>query len=254
MRPEPVQGAALASGDVAPCTPGGRPASWAATGRSGGVSRPPYGSLNLASHVGDDPDAVMANRDIARDLVGAAGVAVAGAVHGSRAALASEPGEIAGVDAVISRTPGLAAVALGADCLVMGLIGDDDLSLAAVHCGWRGLVADVTGSTVAALGDLGVGVHHVVLGPAVCGACYPVPPERAEEVRDTCSPAVAAAALVICRDGQPGIDVRRGVIARLAELGLTAVTSVDICTVEDARLFSHRRDGVTGRQGIVLVR
>lgn len=254
MRPEPVQGSALASGDIAPCTPGGRPASWAATGRSGGVSLPPYRSLNLASHVGDNPIAVTANRDIVRDLIGAAGIAVVGAVHGSQAALASAPGETAGVDAVISRTPGLAALALGSDCLVMGLIGDDDLSVAAVHCGWRGLVADVTGSTVAALADLGAGVHHVVLGPSVCGACYPVPEERAEEVRDTCSAAVANAALVTCPDGQPGIDVRGGVLARLAELGLTAVTSVDVCTVEDARLFSYRRDGVTGRQGIVLVR
>lgn len=249
-----VQGLPPYSGVIAASTPGGRPVNWAATGRLGGVSGPPYESLNLASHVGDDEDAVAANRDILTGLVGATGVAVTGSVHGADIALASGPGEIHGIDAVITQTPGLAVAALAADCLVLGLVGDDEGTVAAVHCGWRGLVADVTGSAVAALRALGVGVQHVVLGPSVCGHCYPVPRERADDVRLSCSAAVADAALLTCRDGQPGIDVRRGVLARLAELGVASVTSVDACTAEQPDFFSHRRDGVTGRQGIVLVR
>ena len=53
-------------------------------------------------------------------------------------------------------------------------------------------------------------------------------------------------------DGQPGIDVREGVRARLDELGVLpeVIVTVGSCTVEDSGLFSYRRDGQTGRQGV----
>ena len=71
----------IAAGVVAPRSPGGRPASWAATGRSGGVSIPPYDSLNLAGHVGDDPDAVAVNLVRAGALLGPGTVAEIGLVN-----------------------------------------------------------------------------------------------------------------------------------------------------------------------------
>lgn len=251
-----MQGHPPYSGVVAPSTPGGRPASWAATGRFGGVSDGQFESWNLATHVGDRRDDVVANRDALRALVSADELAVMGAVHGADVAVACEAGEVAGVDALISRNPGLAVAALGADCLVMAVIGDDDETVAAVHCGWRGLALDVAGVVIDRMRTDGVEPAHVVLGPAICGACYPVPVLRADEVRDTCSGSVSRAAIVRCTDGQPGIDVRRGVAARLVELEVDAriVTSLDACTAEDPAFFSHRRDGVTGRQGMVVVR
>ncbi len=114
----------------------------------------------------------------------------------------------------------------------------------------------MVGATVATLADLGTRPGRVVIGPAVCGTCYPVPPERSDRVRESCSAGVARAAVVRCPDGQPGIDVRAGVVARLTELAVPAdsVAVVGGCTVEDAGLFSFRRDGVTGRQGMAIVR
>jgi copper oxidase (laccase) domain-containing protein len=49
-------------------------------------------------------------------------------------------------------------------------------------------------------------------------------------------------------DGQPALDLRAGLVARLAELGI-ASRLVGGCTAEDPGLYSHRRDGRTGRQG-----
>lgn len=255
MRPEPVQGVALASGDLAPCTPGGRPASWAATGRSGGSSAAPFDSLNLAVHVGDDPGQVAANRDVLRRAVEADDLAVLRAVHGSHVAVVETSGDVPEADAVITDTPGLGVVALGADCLVLGIVGDDDRTVAVAHCGWRGLAGDVTGAVLRALGERGVRPAHLVLGPSICGACYPVPDDRIAELRGACSASVCDAAIVRCPDGQPGIDVRAGVWARVQELGWdrVPVTDVDRCTAEEPALFSHRRDGLTGRQGLILV-
>jgi YfiH family protein len=179
-----------------------------------------------------------------------------GAVHGNDVAVVDRPGRVAGVDALVTREADLALVALAADCVPLALIGDDGLTLAAVHCGWRGLVSDVVGTTEAVLADLGAAIGQVVIGPSVCGRCYPVPDDRAEAVARAWPGDVAAAALVTCADGQPGIDVGRGVQARLVELGVSPdrITVVPGCTAEDPALFSFRRDGVTGRQGIVIAR
>jgi len=220
------------------------------------VSRPPFDALNLAAHVGDDPDAVAANRELVRRMLGADDLVVLTAAHGADVVSTDRGGPAPEADAVIVRSPGLGVLALGADCVTLALAGDDDTCVAAVHCGWRGLVSDVVGGALRALADLGAGPGAVVVGPAICGACYPVPPERIVEVRDSCAPAVAAAAVVRCPDGQPGLDVRAGVLAQLAEWGAdgSIITHLGGCTAEDADLFSHRRHGRTGRQGLAIVR
>jgi hypothetical protein len=248
----------IAAGVVDPRSPGGRPASWAATGRSGGTSRAPYDSLNLAGYVGDDEAAVAENRRRLAGVLGLPGerLVVMDSVHGAEVAVVASPGVVPGVDALLTQEPDLAIVALGADCVPIVLIGDDDRTVAVAHCGWRGLVADVLGAVVGAMADHGSGVARAILGPAVCGRCYPVPPERAAEVADAWPGPVSQSALVTCADGQPGIDVRRGAAARLAALGVApdAIAYAGGCTVEDPGLFSYRRDGVTGRQGVAACR
>ena len=246
----------IIGGLVPPRNPGGRPSSWAATGRSGGVSRPPYDSLNLAGHVGDDEHAVSVNRALLAVALGSTGdrVAVMAAVHGAEVAMVAVPGVTSGVDGLVTQEPDLVIVAMGADCVPLALIGDDGRTVAVAHCGWVGLTVGIVDALVAAVERLGSGIAAAVLGPAVCGSCYPVPAERAAEVAARCSTSVAAAALVTCADGQPGIDVRRGVQARLLEHDVRpeAIRWAGGCTVQDASLFSVRRDGVTGRQGIAV--
>ena len=248
----------IAAGVTAPRSPGGRPASWAATGRSGGSSVAPYDSLNLAGYVGDQDAAVAENRRRVSRALGLPGerLAVMDSVHGADVAVVSEPGVVVGVDALLTQEPDLAIVALGADCVPIVLIGDDDRTVAVAHCGWRGLVADVLGAVVGSMADHGSGVAHAILGPSVCGRCYPVPAERAAQVADARPGPVSHAALVTCADGQPGIDVRLGAVARLVNLGIApdAITLAGGCTVEDPGLFSYRRDGVTGRQGVAACR
>jgi YfiH family protein len=245
----------IASGAVEPAGPGGRPTRWAATGRRGGVSAAPFDSLNLAGHVGDDPASVAANRESAVSALGLApaSFALLEPVHGADVVQVDSPGVASGVDGLVTTRAGLALIALGADCVPIALIGSAGRAVGVVHCGWHGLVVDVVGAAVSAMRDLDVSIGAIVLGPAVCGACYPVPAERAEEVSSRTSAAVSTAALERTADGQPGIDVRAGVRARLQELGipLEVVSSVGGCTVEDPTLFSFRRDGRTGRQGMV---
>jgi YfiH family protein len=220
---------------------------------SGGSSRSPYAWANLASHVGDDPESVISNRS---GLAGALGVPASSMTfmhpdHGRGVAMVSEPtgvqpgAEITAVDALVTDRAGLGLVALSADCVPVILVEPKAGVVAAVHSGWRGLVVDVLGAAITAMEQIGarVGEIRAHLGPAICGACYPVPGERAAEVREVRPEAVGWAS-----DGQPTVDVRVGLVARLEELGARP-TIVGGCTAEDPGLYSHRRDGRTGRQG-----
>jgi YfiH family protein len=117
--------------------------------------------------------------------------------------------------------------------------------VAAVHAGREGVRRGVVPAALAAMTRLGArpGDISALLGPAVCGACYEVPPAMQADVAR-----VAPAAAVRTRRGTTGLDLRAGLAALLAEAGVAEIASDPRCTVEDPQLFSHRRDGVTGRQ------
>ena len=242
----------------------GRPAlRWAATGRAGGVSAPPFDSLNIADHVGDDPDAVTLNRARMAALVGLDGAAVAvmRAAHGASVAVVERAGTVDAVDALVTTRPGLGLIAIAADCVPLALAADDEPVIGAIHCGWPGLAAGVVDATVAVMRDLGATKLRAVLGPSICARCYPVPRERVDVLRAAVSADVAAVAciddgyLVDASDAQPRIDVAAGVVAQLAELGVPS-TRLPGCTAETGTLFSYRRacqgDGRTGRQGMIV--
>jgi YfiH family protein len=117
--------------------------------------------------------------------------------------------------------------------------------VAAVHAGREGVRQGVVPATLSAMASLGARARHVtaLLGPAVCGACYEVPPAMQRDVAR-----VAPAAAVRTRAGSTGLDLRAGVEEILRKAGIPEVVQDPRCTVEDPSLFSHRRDGVTGRQ------
>ena len=205
----------------------------------------------MADHVGDDVGAVGRNRRAFATILGVSdGLAFIRAEHGGRYAVVDEPGDFANVDAVITDTPGLGLVALGADCACIAFHGtrlDGSGVIAVAHCGWRGLVEDIVGNVVAGLSDAGVERVQAVLGPAICGSCYRVPRERCETVRRECSIAVCEAAIVnpaaVGDEGAAsayGLDIAAGVRARLAECGVECVEDIG-CTYEDERWFSLRR-------------
>jgi len=219
------------------------------TDRRGGRSVPPYDSFNLGDHVGDDPGAVAANRSrVARELgVGEDRLVWMDQVHGSGVAIVDGPqeGPLPGTDAVVTATPGLVLGVLAADCVPLLLTDPVAGVVAAAHAGREGLRRGVLPATLSAMASLGARARHVtaLLGPAVCGACYEVPQAMQAEVA-----AVAPAAAVPTRRGTAGLDLRAGLAEILGRAGVTEVVHDPRCTVEDPQLFSHRRDGVTGRQ------
>ncbi|TYP88306.1 peptidoglycan editing factor PgeF [Blastococcus xanthinilyticus] len=219
------------------------------TDRRGGRSRSPYDSFNLGDHVGDDPADVAANRArVARELgVDADRLVWMDQVHGTGVAVVDrpQPGPLADTDALVTATPGLVLAVLAADCVPVLLADSETGVVAAVHAGREGVRKGVLPAALSAMASLGARARHVsaLLGPAVCGACYEVPEQMQADVAR-----VAPEAAVRTRTGTPGLDLRAGIEQLLRRAGIPEVVQDPRCTVEDGTLFSHRRDGVTGRQ------
>jgi YfiH family protein len=220
------------------------------TDRRGGVSRPPWNSLNLADHVGDDPAAVAENRRRTATSLAVSQVSVIDADHGSTVHRVQAAGRAPKGDALVTTRPGLGLLALSADC-VAGAIAAPDLPAAGVlHCGWRGLAAGVVPATVAAMVRLGADPARLLvrLGPAICPDCY----EVSSEVRDRVA-AVVPRSRSATASGAPAIDLVGGAVTQLHDAGVRTVGVDGRCTAEDPALYSHRRDGLTGRQAILAV-
>jgi YfiH family protein len=227
---------------------------WLMSSRRGGTGRAPFDDWNLAGHVGDDPEVVVANRAVIAAMAGLppSAVVMMRQCHSAEIAVveSAEVPEVVGVDGLVTAQPGLLLVALAADCVPLVLADPAVGVIAAVHSGWQGMVSGVTQAAIRAMVDLGAEADRIkaVLGPAICGPCYPVPPERA-----AAAAAVVPASAATAADGQPGIDVRVGLTRVLADLGVQ-VECAGGCTAESPGLFSYRRDGLTGRQGAAIWR
>lgn len=224
------------------------PARGVFTTREGGASAPPWDSLNLAVHVGDAHAKVQANRAQLAAEAGVEGLAFGKQVHGAgvrqvRALSKKTSRGLDDTDALVTTTPGLGLVIMGADCLPLLLASVSGTpAVGAAHVGRGGLVAGVVTATVSAMRDLGAGDLVAVLGPGICGDCYEVPGSIAGEVERA-----APGSRSTSRTGSVSVDLRRGASAQLAALGVPC-TQVDRCTAEDPAFFSYRRDGVAGRQ------
>ncbi len=225
-----------------------------ATLRSGGVSTERYAALNLGRHVGDEPARVDENRRRLREALDLSGepvwlsqvhgIAVAdlGALHGSVPPQA---------DAAISRGAEVCAI-LTADCLPVALTDDAGSVVAAAHAGWRGLCAGVLEATVRAM-QVPPARLLAWLGPAIGAGAF----EVGGEVREaflTEDPAAVDCFTPTAR-GRYRADLAALARRRLTTAGVTRLYGAGLCTHADpARFFSHRRDGVTGRQATLIWR
>jgi YfiH family protein len=225
-----------------------------ATTRLGGVSVGAFASLNLGDHVNDDPSAVRRNRELLRSELALPGEPVwLQQVHGAAAVEATVAGNRVAADASWTSTPGVVCAVLTADCLPVLFCNRAGTRVAAAHAGWRGLVAGVLESTLAWLAADGAPPDSLLawLGPGIGPAGY----EVGADVRDAFLRADPAAEVAF-RHNRPGhwlLDLYAVARLRLRRAGVTAISGGDYCTLaERERFFSHRRDGITGRQATLI--
>lgn len=238
-------------------SPGWIPADWPAgnwiragtTIRTGGISRGAYASMNLAGHVGDDPQAIRENRRrLTTYMTLPAEPVWLEQVHGSRV-IAAHKYDSRRADAAWTDQPGIVCVVLTADCLPLLLCNRDGTRVAAVHVGWRGLAAGVVQEAITTLAPAGNLLAW--LGPCIGPGAF----EVGNDVYQACCSVVPGAedAFVPVRHNHWLADLPQLVRQVLISLGVSECHGDGSCTYsDDQRFYSYRRDGTTGRMASLI--
>jgi len=241
--------------------------------RGSGYSKPPYDSLNLGLHVGDDPDRVLRNRErlaeaigiqinrftIARQIHSGNVRIISGALLGSGS---TEPANgIENTDAMVTDVPDICLIILVADCVPMLFFDPIKEAIGVAHAGWRGTLYCIAQNTVRAMetafgsspGDIIVGI-----GPSIGPCCYSVGTDVISRV-DTTFHTTRGLIINKSDDGTGYLDLWSANLKQLLHAGIERknIELARICTRENPDLFfSYRHQkGDTGRfgAGITLV-
>ena len=229
------------------------------TERSGGVSGGVFQSLNLGLRSGDDPELVKVNRQRLCASVGVEEFACGKQVHGTRieridrgssgSGYLDPAGALTATDGLVTDEPGVALAVLTADCVPVALADPIAGRLAVVHAGWKGIAAGIVSEAVALFDHPTETI--AAIGPAIGPDHYEVGDDVARAVGAACPTGA-----VIRREGtRLLLDLSASIASILEEAGVRSIARTRRCTAcETDRYYSYRRDGVTGRQGVVAVR
>lgn len=215
------------------------------TTRAGGIGTPPFDTLNLGDHVGDDPAAVAHNR-AQLDAVLPSSPQWLRQVHGTQVHDADAGVDLVPeADAAVTTQARRVLAILTADCLPVVIADTRARALGVAHAGWRGLAAGVLDASLSALrARVPDAEWRAWIGPAISAQAF----EVGEDVLAAFSQDDPA--FFTPRDGVPGkwwCDLAGLAGARLRAAGVTQVVASGLCTATDPRFFSYRRDGRTGR-------
>jgi purine-nucleoside/S-methyl-5'-thioadenosine phosphorylase / adenosine deaminase len=215
--------------------------------RQGGVSEGIYASLNCGTGSKDDRAHVLENRARVTRVLGidAAHLATPHQVHGTDTVVVEtvwNPGEGPKADAVVTRIPGLAVAVGAADCGPVLFADAEARIVAAAHAGWRGALAGILESAIAAMEGFGARRERIVavLGPSISQANYEVGPELIAQFTAD-DPDNQRFFRPSDRPGHALFDLPAYTVARLRKAGVTA-EALGLCTyAEPERFYSYRR-------------
>jgi polyphenol oxidase len=227
--------------------------------RSGGVSTGAFQSLNLGLRCGDDPELAKQNRARLCVAAGVADFACGRQVHGTRIERIDrersgsgyqDPADaMAATDGLLTDEAGVALAVLTADCVPVVLADPEAGRLVVVHAGWRGTAAGIVSEALAAFDR--PSEIRAAIGPAIGPDHY----EVGEEVADAVGGACPSGAVTRSDGVRLHLDLPSSIAGILGDGGVRRISRADVCTAcEEDRFFSYRRDGSTGRQGVLAVR
>lgn len=238
------------------------------TQRGGGFSEPPYASLNLGYHVGDDPEAVTRNRELLAAILGIAPdkftcprqqhtAVVDELAEGRRAGTGavSEESAFDPCDGLVTLLNAAPVMLHFADCAPVVLSATNPAGepvVAVLHAGRQGLVHGVVENGVKLMVEAGPIPPETIIaavGPAIGACCYEVGEAIADEFEER-----FGAETVSRSHGQASrLDIQGAARRALLAVGLRPenIHVLEICTACDNNFFSYRRDGVTGRHGAI---
>ena len=227
------------------------------TDRKGGFSLPPYDSLNLATHVGDDLSTVQRNRRLLNSKLPNTPVWL-NQVHGCEVFDADDWDgcQIPTADAAVTTKANQVLAIMTADCLPILLTSKCGSVIGAVHAGWRGLASGLIEKTIQAMQLKIIALNLQTNIQAYFGvAIGPKSFEVGEEVKSIFvkhAPQVSNLFTPTERAGKYMADIYGLARNRLNAMGIHQIDGGQECTYKNMNFFSYRRDQVTGRMASLI--
>jgi YfiH family protein len=227
-------------------------------GRRGGVSTGALSGLNVGFGSNDERAAIERNRALAISaLLPGAELATVHQVHSAEAVHVDRPwpqDQRPHADAMVTDRPNVLLGILTADCAPVLFADRRAVVIGAAHAGWRGALAGVTDSTIAAMERLGAKREtiHAAVGPCITQQSYEV--DEAFRARFVASDAGNDRFFAAGAAGKPRFDLEAYVVHRLVAAGIDEVEALNLDTyTAPDRFYSYRRathagDADYGRQ------
>jgi YfiH family protein len=232
------------------------------TTRQGGVSPPPFNSLNLGFHVGDSKKNVVENRQLLFSNLDLDinQLTTAEQVHGNLPAIIDEnfvgrgakayEDSILGADALVSALDNVSLSLFFADCVPIILVEPIKRYVTVIHAGWRGILGDIILKTISMLNNnFNARSHNLLafIGPSIGECCYEVDESLMEKFRKKFDLSISGKRL----------DLSKFAERQLREEGILPekIIGANLCTsCHNDMFFSFRKAQTTGRQaGLVAL-
>jgi polyphenol oxidase len=215
--------------------------------RYGGVSEGLFESLNGKKGTGDPDKNVEENRRRALTALSRNENSLTHIIHGFKDNVleAATPSEYKDFDASLTIKPNLTLSQTTADCASVILATTDSKTVSLVHGAWKTLTTPLISKVVTRFSDLGAAKEDIVagIGPMICKNCYEFGPEAA---------GLFDGKYLTAKGEKYLVDLKSMVIDQLNQAGVANIDDLNICTLEDERFFSHRRDGAKSGRMLAL--
>ena len=231
------------------------------TSRSGGYSKEPFDSMNLAYHVGDDRDAARKNRQLilenylnekAEFIYSARQVHEDRILHIDRNIRHRDGATAEDADCLMTDIKNMPVMVMGADCTLILVADIKKKAICAIHAGWKGTFNNIIDSSLAAFCNRFNSEKkdiYVFIGPCIRGCCYNIDNRLADKFRIR----FGDGNHLLDREGTIFLDLAELNMARIRDFGIMEdnIYNSGICTGCDRHYYSYRREAVTGRQAAI---
>ena len=217
----------------------------------GGKSTNNFENFNLALHVNDNPNRVLENRKILKNLYNLPSKPQwINQVHSSKCVDAASVVSIIEADASFTSEAGIVCAIMTADCLPVFVSKKDGSMVGIAHAGWRGLISGVIENLIKSFNSDGDNLL-VHLGPAISKRYF----EVGEEVRNLylAKNSNFERSFTI-KNNKSLLDLYDAAKVILEGFQIKSISGGDRCTFRDSSdFFSYRRDGInSGRMAHLI--
>ncbi len=210
--------------------------------RLGGVSKPPYDSLNVSFNVGDNENSVNANIGILKEISDAKEVCLINQVHSNKIVFCDDTSKVTNADGIYADKANIFYGIKFADCMPIVLFDTKNRIGLCLHAGWRGSKLKIAKKAVKFLKEKGSEPKNVIatFGPHICNRCYEIQDDVASQFESE---------FIRIDNGKIYLDLSLINKTQLIEEGVfdNSVVDMNICTYESNEFFSYRRDKICGR-------